>query len=721
MAGRPDEDLDEERVQEDKDPFQQNEISVEQIRQNNDIDEEDNHFNDNDELKQKLQRFLLYYKNQKYYKILQRIKADDKSSITIDYDDIVTFDNVLYKNMLGHPKDFLSILKRVIYDIDQKQQWQYFNEDRYFAVKLAGYPNYKPIRTVDVSLNNQLISLRGHISKTSEKEPYIYKFYLKCPENSDHHLYSDFNNYDCPWCENHPDMRVVKNRNIYTSAMNVRIQELNEDLKGRVPMQLEVLVLGDECDIINPGMKVNLTGFVELYEKFGSVSLRKPYFLLIRANHIEPFQTNVFADGDIAITDKDVKEINERLKDRKGLLKILQESYAPHVLGHELEKLGMLIAIVGSAEIEIDGKVLRRRSHVALVGDPGTAKTDLLQFGEKITLGSVYVSGRGVSGGGVTALLLKDRDGRFSIQPGALIYANRSVLWFDESGQTSNDTKSHFHESMESGRISLAKGGYVTSLVADTTIVMAGNPKWSRYVPDKSVTENIDMPEPIVNRFDLIFIILDLIDPDHDREISRHIDRILVDHRVPIYGEDRMSIIQLIKYINYVKEKDITPIFTQEVLDMNEEWYVKVRQKSTPDAISITPRQKYGLARIQMAIARIVLSPKVERWIGELGILLMENMIKAVMTDEQGNINVSNASGKTVEKLKGAKLMTSIMLRLADEYEPTKIPKDQIRRILREEENMSDNAIEKFLDLMNQTGIISHTSERYVKLSGTRN
>jgi replicative DNA helicase Mcm len=707
---------DEEQMPEDKDPFQANEISIDQIRNNNDVDDEDNRFNSNTDIKQKIRKFLLYHKNQKYYKLLETAKADEKTSLTVDYDDVVNFDNILYKHLINFPKDFLSVMKTVLHEIDKEMDWDYFKDDKYFAIKLTGYPNHKLIKVVDVSLNNQLITLRGHVSKTSEKEPYIHKFYHKC-DDCDRELFSDHDKVECPWCENNPVMKNYKNRNIYTNCMNIRIQELNEDLTGRVPIQLECLILGDNCDLINPGTKIHLTGFVELYEKFNTLSKRKPYYLLIRANNIEPFKTNVLADGDIALTGEDVQKINERLKDKKKLFETLVASYAPHVIGHEYVKAAILLAIVGSAKIHIDGMDLRKIINICLVGDPGTSKTDLLKFGEKVVLGSVYVSGRGVTGGGVTAVLLKDRDGRFSIQPGALIFANKSVLWFDESGQTSNEVKSHLHEAMESGTISLAKGGHVVSLQAETSIVMSGNPKWSRYVPDKSVTENIDMPEPIVNRFDLIFIILDLIDKDHDTQVSRHIDRIVVDKKIPNYGADVLSTIELIKYLNYVKEKDITPDFPQEVLDMNEEFYVGMRQKSTTDSISITPRQKYGLMRLQMAMARILVSPKVEKWMADYILKLMQSMIDAVMTDEDGNVNVQNISGKTVEKLQGSRLMKSIMLRLENDYEKDKIPKDEIRKVLREENNMTDKNIERFLEEMNKLGIISHTSERHVRLS----
>lgn len=698
---------------EENSPFNDQQIDVNQITE--ETEEEQPKVIDK-KLKDRLMYFISIHKNRKYYRLLQQIKHDKGTSLTIDFDDVMEFDNTLYKSLLSDPNGFFETLKNVIFEIDSKDNFEYFNEGIYFSVKIHGYPNLVPIADIDVMKNNELISIRGNISKLSQKKPYIYRFYHWC-KRCGYNEYSTRSSRLCPVCETHPEMRLDKDKHVYTNCYYIKIQELNEDLKGQVPHQVECLILGDNCNNIKAGMKVNLTGFVKLNEIIGTMSKHTPFTIQVVANNIEPFKSNIFGNEEIKLTEKEIQKIYDNVKDRNRFLNTLIASYAPHVFGNYYVKLSLLLAIVGSADIVIDGLSLRKRINVLLVGDPSTAKTEMLKFGAKITLGSVYVSGRGVTGGGLTAILQKEKDGTFSIQPGALIFANRSVFFFDEAAQTSDETKSHLHEAMESGTVSMAKGGHIVTLSADSTVVFGANPKHSRYAQDLTLSENINMPDTILSRFDIIHIILDYIDKDNDRKISRHIDYLMTEKKIPIYETDIMTIDELIKYLNFVREQDISPVFDKDVLQENEEYYVDMRQKSTINSIAFTPRQKYGLMRIQLAIARMVLSDRVDKFIGDLGRQLMTNMIDTVMKDEEGNINVVQTEGKTVQKLQGTRLLHSVMESLVNEYPPGKIPKDKIREVLSKDHKMKDKEIERALIQMNDQGIIQHTSERYVRYS----
>lgn len=701
----------------DTSPFDSNQIDVNNLNDDLSQDEElEKPKRFDSELKNKIKYFVSMYKSRKYYRLLPQIKHDKGSSITIDFDDIMLYDNTLYKSLLEDPNEFLETIKDVIFEIDTENNIGYFNDKKYFTVKLHGYPNYVPIADIDVMRNNELISIRGNISRLSQKKPYIYRFYHWC-KRCDYEEYSTKSSRLCPRCESHPEMRLDKDKHVYTNCYYVKIQELNEDLKGQVPHQVECLVLGDNCNNIKAGQKINATGFVKLTEIIGSMSKHTPYSIQLVANNIEPFKTNIFTNDEIKLTDKEKEKIRERLKDRKRFLNTLIASYAPHVLGNYYTKLSLLLAIVGSDDVSIDGTSLRDRINVLLVGDPSTGKTEMLKFGARITLGSVYVSGRGVTGGGLTAILQKEKDGTFSIQPGALIFANKSVFFFDEAAQTSDETKSHLHEAMESGTVSMAKGGHIVTLQADATVVFGANPKHSRYAQDLSLSENINMPDTILSRFDIIHVILDYIDKDNDRRISKHIDYLMTEKKMPVYEDDLLTIDELVKYLNFVNEEDLSPMFDKDVLKENEEYYVNMRQKSTANSIAFTPRQKYGLMRIQLAIARMTLSETVDKFIGDLGRDLMTKMIDTVMRDAEGNINVVQTEGKTIQKLQGTRLMINVLESLVDDYPPGKIPKDKIRQLLMDDHNMKEKQVEITLMQMSDQGLIQHTSEKYVRFT----
>lgn len=658
-------------------------------------------------------KFINRYDKGKYRKQLYEIIQENRESITIDFNDIMDCSTILWELYVNDPKMFMSRFKQKLYELDFNND--YFKPENYFNIRIINHYLKEKISNISVKHNNKLVAMRGRISKLSEKKPYIYQFYMHCPE-CDYEVFVDHKGGNCARCEDGPRLVNDKDRNVYTSCYYIKIQELNEDLDGQVPMQLECIVLGDITERIRAGLKINCTAFIFLREITSSMSERTPFMLSAVANNITPLLSNDLENVEKAkITEQDENKILELVKDKPTLIKTLMSSFCPQVLGMEEIKLGLMLSIIGAGKMYVDGVTVRTRMHDLLIGDPGTGKTEMLSFGEKITLGSIKASAKGVSGGGLTAVTLKERDGSFSIQPGALIFANGSVLWFDEADKTDNEVRAHLHESMESGTVTIMKGGQMATLQAETTVVFGANPRFSRYDDSISVSENINLPESLISRFDLIFIIKDVVNEARDRSISRHIDSIFVDRKVPTYGNNNMSILDLIKYITYVKKQDIDPIITKGALQKIEDYYVLTRNKSTSETISITPRQKQGMLRLIRALGRLTLSKYVDEFDADIIIKLMDYEIKNVYTDKDGNINIAEAEGKTASNLKGSKLMIAILKQLEKEYDRDKIPKKQIRDILSKDHNMDEKKIEKFLLEMSDHGIFQHTSEGYVR------
>lgn len=340
-----------------------------------------------------------------------------------------------------------------------------------------------------------------------------------------------------------------------------------------------------------------------------------------------------------------------------------------------------------------------------------TAKTQLLKFGELITVGSFYASGSGTTATGLTAAAIKEPDGTFALQPGYLIFANGTTLWFDEVDKVKPEVLGHLHQSMEDGLVSLAKGGTIATLNANTTIVSAMNPKGSRYDEQLPVIENIDtknIPDSFLTRFDFIFIIIDKIDKELDRKVSQHIDSIVVDRVIPTYGINIMSTVKLRKYIEYVKLKNIDPTFSKSALQKLEDYYIAKRQKSTPDTIAISPRMKQGMLRSCRSVARLLLDRMVGDFHADMVIGLMDRLFESILKDEDGNYNVQQLVGKTGGKLRGTRALYEICKRLIkdEDYPINRLPKTKVIMILTQEYKFTEKKAHELIDVAISQGII---------------
>ena len=236
--------------------------------------------------------------------------------------------------------------------------------------------------------------MRGNISKTSDKKPYIWKFYLRCPDCGTE-LYHDFADRDCTACDTRSKMKNNKDKNIYTNVVFIKIQELSEDLEGRTPQAIDCMVLGDIIDEIKPGIKATITGFVLLRESSKSLNKRTPFLVSVQINNIEPFTSNdLNLIKKIYLTEKEEKRFMELSQD-PNWIDTLIGSFAPHIYGLENIKLGILLSIFGSGEVPVEGTDIRSRIHILICGDPSLAKTKLLKFTHKVVLGSISAIGKG--------------------------------------------------------------------------------------------------------------------------------------------------------------------------------------------------------------------------------------------------------------------------------------------------------------------------------------
>merc|ERR1719221_2116119 len=174
-----------------------------------------------------------------------------------------------------------------------------------------------------------------------------------------------------------------------------------------------------------------------------------------------------------------------------------------------------------------DGLKIRGDIHTLFMGDPGVAKSQLLKQVINIAPRSVYTTGKGSSGVGLTAAVIRDNTtGEVSLEGGALVLADMGICCIDEFDKMEEGDRTAIHEFMEQQSISIAKSGITTTLNCRTTVLAAANPVFGRYNPYKSPVENIDLPPALLSRFDLLFLLLDIVDNDKDKQLAYHVCKV---------------------------------------------------------------------------------------------------------------------------------------------------------------------------------------------------
>jgi DNA replication licensing factor MCM4 len=292
---------------------------------------------------------------------------------------------------------------------------------------------------------------------------------------------------------------------------------------------------------------------------------------------------------------------------------ILTNSIAPNIFELDDVKRGILCLLFGGANKDFSAAGtgrFRGEINALLCGDPGTSKSQLLQYVHKIAPRGIYTSGKGSSAVGLTAYVTRDVDtNEMVLESGALVLSDRGVCCIDEFDKMSDAARSILHEVMEQQTVSIAKAGIICTLNARTSILASANPKESRYNPRLSVVENIQLPPTLMSRFDLIYLILDKPNEQMDRRLAMHI--------VNLYSPNPqkparpvLSKAELTAYITHAK-KHCSPRLSEEAGDVLVNQYVQLRQLGqigNRKVITATPRQLESMVRLSEALAKMHLS-----------------------------------------------------------------------------------------------------------------
>ncbi|HJS68914.1 MAG TPA: minichromosome maintenance protein MCM [Nitrososphaera sp.] len=592
-----------------------------------------------------LEKFLKAFKdrdgNYKYFDRINNMMALGAPSLVIDYIDFDTFNPSLAQRITRQPDEMLAAFNEAVLSILREIHPDYEQEIREkIRVRLGNYTVQKGLREINADLIDKLVSVSGMVVRSSEVKPLAKKVAYRCTscaELFDSQLKGLIlkKPLKCPKCgEREFDMDAENS--IFIDFQMVRLQELPEDLPaGQLPHYVEVTVMGDLVDQCRPGDRIILTGIIRIEQEPMAPQAKTSLFRLrMEGNNIEYLGGRAGSKDTrtverIAISADDERQIRTIAAKPDAYEKLIA-SFAPHIYGHEVIKEAILLLIVGSVTKKLDdGSTRRGDVNVLLVGDPGTAKSEMLKFAAKIAPRGLYTSGRGSTAAGLTAAVIRDKSGIMMLEAGAVVLGDQGLVCIDEFDKIKPEDRSALHEVMEQQTCSVAKGGIVATLNARTSILSAANPMYGKYDPYKNITENVNLPVPLLTRFDLIFIVRDTPEKERDSLIASHILEI---HRDAEHAAKPAIEIDLFsKYLSYSKQGE--PALTPEAIDIVRNYYMDMRKVESEGMITVTPRQLEGLVRLATARARLLLKDRVDADDATRAIYLVDQMMRTAGVD----------------------------------------------------------------------------------------
>ena len=410
----------------------------------------------------------------------------------------------------------------------------------------------------------------------------------------------------------------------------------------------------------------------------------------------------------------DEQKIIKTLAKNDDIYERLIGSFAPHIRGHEIFKEAILLLIVGSTQRALsDGSKVRGDINVFLVGDPGTAKSEMLKFCARIAPRGLYTSGRGSTAAGLTAAVVRDTSGIFMLEAGAVVLGDQGLVCIDEFDKMRPEDRSALHEVMEQQSASIAKGGIVATLNARTSILAAANPMFGKYDPFKNLTENVNLPIPLLTRFDLVFVVRDIPGEEKDRQIAQHI---ISQHGES--GTDTTSLIDvdiLTKYLAYAKRID--PALTKEAESKIMEFYLKMRSiegEEKEKMITITPRQLEGLIRLATARARLLLKNQVEGDDADRAIFLFNKMLENSGIDvNTGKVDIGVLQGRPRSEVSKLATFMETLRSLEGDDKSSVLEQDLVDELIKSEKFKDEDEVRRFVRKMQNENTIYESKPGY--------
>lgn len=559
-----------------------------------------------------------------YQRSIERQGQKRGRPLVIEYSDLYNYDPDLAIYLLRTPRKAL----------------KEFNEASDSTIRIRHLPEVTLLRSLDSEKIGSLLSVHGIVVKAGQDTSRVVTACYVCLNCHSHVLIDQPNQYlrkpleKCESCERN-QWELDLEKSTYKDAQTISIQDSPDQLEaGETPRKLEILLFDDLVKSANPGDLVDITGIISV-RLAAPTSPRLELDRYLYASHVEVLNKE---KAIMSLTDAERQEIIG-ISQEEDVADLIAASIAPSIYGHPEIKKAIALQLFGSPPVVKSDIRIRGDINILLVGDPSTAKSQLLRTTITLSSRGIYTTGGGASGVGLTAAVLKDKEGGYYLEAGALVLADQGICGIDEIDKMKEEDRGAIHPAMEQQIVNIAKGGIIASLNARTSILAAANPSQGRWNPYTTVAGNLSQfAISLLSRFDLIFIILDKPDEERDRltgerimQLEEQSSEALIDHKT------------LKRYIGYARS--INPEIPTEIKQKIVDYYTRLRKSSSAEGeavpIVIAARQLESLARLTKAHARLHLRDKVNAEDLVAAQSLFETSMKQVGVDpDTGSIDI---------------------------------------------------------------------------------
>ncbi|RLN86630.1 hypothetical protein BBJ28_00020514 [Nothophytophthora sp. Chile5] len=483
------------------------------------------------EIKRRFKNFLNSFADSKtgrlvYHEKIVQLAQRNEQSLEIEIGDVIHSMSMVAAWLVEAPKDMLAILDEVAREVVLALFPYYATIHQQIYVRILDLPGTERLRDLRTAHLNFLIKVSGVVTRRTSVFPQLQLVKVNCPgcgavlgpftQQSQQEVKLNA----CPECQYRGHFPVNSEQTVYRNFQKITLQESPGSVPpGRVPRSKDVVLIGDLIDKARPGDEIAVTG-IYTNSPDPTLNLRDgfPVFrTVIEANHVER-RADVL--GSQLLTAEDKKQIL-RLAKQPDIAQRLINSIAPSIYGHQQVKTALALALFGGKPKFIKNSRVRGDLNVLLVGDPGTAKSQFLKFAKQTAPRAVYSTGKGASAVGLTAGVSRDPFTKeWVLQGGALVLADKGVCLIDEFDKMNEQDRTSIHEAMEQQSISVSKAGIVTSLQARCSVIAAANPIGGRYNAARTFAENVELTDPILQRFDLLCVLQDTVDPVDDERLA---------------------------------------------------------------------------------------------------------------------------------------------------------------------------------------------------------
>ncbi|XP_008396383.1 DNA replication licensing factor MCM3 [Poecilia reticulata] len=463
--------------------------------------------------------------------------GENKARLIVNINDLRRRNETRAAKLMSNAFEELLAFQRALKDLVASVDGTYSKQHEEFFIGLEGSFGSKHVspRTLTSRLLGSMVCVEGIITKCSLVRPKVVRSVHYCPatKKTMERKYTDMTSLDAfPSSAIYPTKDEENNPletefglSTYKDHQTITVQEMPEKAPaGQLPRSVDIILDNDLVDVVKPGDRVQVIGTYRCLpgKKGGFTS--GTFRTIMIACHVKQMSKEVSQ----SFSADDVAKIRNFSRTRSvNVFDQLARSLAPSIHGHDYIKKAILCMLLGGVEKVLEnGTRIRGDINVLLIGDPSVAKSQLLRYVLHTAPRAIPTTGRGSSGVGLTAAVTTDQEtGERRLEAGAMVLADRGVVCIDEFDKMSDMDRTAIHEVMEQGRVTIAKAGIHARLNARCSVLAAANPVYGRYDQYKTPMENIGLQDSLLSRFDLLFIMLDQMDPEQDREISDHVLR----------------------------------------------------------------------------------------------------------------------------------------------------------------------------------------------------